>query len=269
MKVRFRAEDHSYISIDPDSKIKWTSVTTFIGQFKNKFDAKSVSEKVSLNKKSKWYGMDPLVIQKIWSAESDRSMELGNWYHDQREADLISINTLSRDGIHLPIIRPLTSFGFRESPEQTMVEGIYPEHFVFLESAGICGQSDRVEVVGNKVDIIDYKTNKEIKKKSYTNWQGVSQKMKTPINHIDDCNYYHYALQLSLYMYIILRHNPTLKPGKLELHHVTFKTKPDKDKYGNPVLEKDYNDNYIVHQVIPYPVPYLKSEIITLLKYNK
>ena len=52
---------------------------------------------------------------------------------------------------------------------------------VYLKSAGICGQSDLVEVVNGKVSIIDYKTNKEIKMQSYVDWEGISQKMQFPV----------------------------------------------------------------------------------------
>ena len=64
--------------------------------------------------------------------------------------------------------------------------------------------------------------NKEIKTESFRNWEGISQKMLAPVSHLDDCNYNHYNLQLSIYMYIILKHNPTFKPGKLILHHIQF-----------------------------------------------
>ncbi len=44
------------------------------------------------------------------------------------------------------------------APDQTIAEGIYPEHLVYLKSASICGQADRVEIVGDRIDIHDYKT---------------------------------------------------------------------------------------------------------------
>ena len=54
MSVLFKAEDHSYKSVNPEENINWISVTSFVGKFKEKFDAKAVSEKVAKNKKSKW-----------------------------------------------------------------------------------------------------------------------------------------------------------------------------------------------------------------------
>ena len=90
--------------------------------------------------------------------------------------------------------------------------------------------------------------------------------MLHPIDHLDDCNYMHYALQLSIYMYIINKHNPNLKPGKIVLEHIVFK-KEGEDKYGNPVYYKDEEGNPCVEKVVTYELPYLKREVISLIKH--
>lgn len=266
MAVTFQAENHKYQSLDPDDRIEWTSVTSFVGMFKQKFDPVAQSIKSSKNPRSKWFGMDPLEIQAHWAGETDRAITAGSWYHDQRESDLTSINTIQRNGVDIPIIKPIWEGTVKKAPVQRLTEGIYPEHFVYLKSAGVCGQSDRVEVVKDTVDIIDYKTNKEIKKYSFVNWEGKSVKMAGPCSHLDDCNFNHYALQLSIYMYIILKHNPRYKPGKLMLHHIIFE-KEGEDKFGNPIPKKDLEGNPIVKEVIPYEAPYLKSEVIAMINY--
>ena len=46
--------------------------------------------------------------------------------------------------------------------------------------------------------ILDWKTNDTIKQ------ENGFEKCLEPINHLDNCNYYHYALQLSLYQYLLL-----------------------------------------------------------------
>lgn len=54
---------------------------------------------------------------------------------------------------------------------------------------------------GNEVIIGDWKTNKEIKTKGYFNKKtNKVQCMKYPLNNIPDINYYHYTLQMSIYM---------------------------------------------------------------------
>ena len=267
MSVQFKAEDHSYKSINPDENINWISVTSLVGKFKEKFDAKHIAEKVSKNKKSKWYGMSPEDIQNAWTKESERAMTLGTWYHNERESDLLSLNTLQQDGVTLNVINPIIDEnGIKIAPIQKLENGIYPEHFVYLKSAGLCGQSDRVDIINNIVNIIDYKTNKEIKKEGFKNWEGITRKMLMPISHLDDCNFYHYALQLSFYMYIIIKHNPKLKPGNLNIHHIIFEEEGT-DMHGNPISKLDEHQNPIVKDIVIYDVPYLKEEVITLIKH--
>jgi len=264
MSIIFNAEDHSYKSLDIDP-IDWISVTTLISNFKQPFDAKRIAEKVSKQKKSKWYGIPPETIQDIWKSEADRATTLGTFYHNQREDDICGLASIEKEGITVPIYKPIYRDTLKVSPNQKLTDGIYPEHMVYLKSASLCGQSDLVEVVNNKVNIIDYKTNKEIRMESYKDWGGISIKMQPPLNHLDDCHFYHYAIQLSIYMYIIIKHNPKLKPGKIFIHHVTFEEE-GKDEYGYPITK--YNDgDPVIKNVEPIEVPYLKDEVISIIHW--
>lgn len=266
MAIQFTAADHKYQSINQDEKINWISVTSVISLFKKEFDKQAQALKSSKNKRSKWYGLTPEKIIEIWDQNNSVAIDLGSWYHNQREEDLLSCNTIRRLGIDLDIVKPIEDNGIKVAPDQNLTSGIYPEHMVYLKSAGICGQADRVEVIQDVIDIYDYKTNKEIKTQSFTNWEGVSEKMLHPIDHLDDCNFIHYAIQLSIYLYIMIKHNPNLKPGKIILEHIIFK-KSGVDKYGNPVYEKDSDGNPIVDRVVPYELPYLKKEVTSIIKY--
>jgi hypothetical protein len=266
MSVIFQAKDHSYKSKDPNDNISWVSVTSFVSKFKQPFDAIGQSIKSSKNKRSKWYGMTPEEIQKAWSSEAERAVVLGTWYHNQRESDLISFDTIERQGVNVPIFKPIIDGDIKLAPDQRLVEGIYPEHFVYLRSAGICGQADRIEVVKDTVSVFDYKTNKKIDKESFKDWEGRSKMMSGPCAHLEDCNFNHYSLQLSIYLYIILKHNPRYKPGKLELQHVIFE-QDGTDKFGNPITMKDHMGDPIVKDVVHYQLPYLKEEVRSMIKW--
>lgn len=261
----FTPQNHKYVSKEADG-IDWISVTSFISNFKQPFDADTQSEKSSRNKKSKWYKMDPEEIKQAWKAEAKRATDLGTWYHNCREKDLCSLETIERHDSSVPVFKPIENDGIKYSPNQKLQDGVYPEHMVYLKSAGLCGQSDLVEVVNGFVHITDYKTNKEIKTEGYTNWEGLTTKMLSPVSHLDDCNLNHYALQLSLYMYMILKHNPKLKPGSLCIHHVVFE-EVDKDKFGNPITALDTNGDPVVQDVVVYNLEYLKSEVISLIHW--
>lgn len=267
MEIKFTAADHKYESVD-NPQDKWLSVTSAISLFKPPFDKEAIAKKSSKNKKSKWYGMPPEDIIKAWDGENKRALKLGSWYHDQREQELIACDTLQRNGIDLNIIRPIEQDGIKLAPVQSLTSGIYPEHMVYLKSAKLCGQADRVEVVAGEVNIYDYKTNKEIKTKAYTNWEGVTNKLSGPLSHVDDCNLMHYALQLSIYMYIILKHNHSLKPGKLQIHHIIFEVE-DEDENGYPIVATDAAGDPLVKEVVPYDLPYMKKEVNNIIKYLK
>jgi len=265
MSIVFNAADHSYKSIDAEG-IDWVSVTSLLSNFKKPFDAEKVAASVTKKSRSKWFGIPPEKILELWKAEADRATTLGTFYHNQREADLCSLSSIELEGIPIPIYKPIEEGALKKAPEQKLTDGIYPEHMVYLKSAGICGQSDLVEVVNSKVNIIDYKTNKEIKTESFKNWEGISDKMQHPVSHLDDCNFNHYALQLSIYMYIILKHNRKLRPGKIYIHHVIFEVEGT-DEYGYPITRYSSNGDPVVKEVIQMEVPYLADEVISIINW--
>lgn len=265
MALIFKAKDHSYISIDPNDKTEWISVTTLISQFKVPFDGPGQALKSSRNKRSKWFGMQPEDIIKAWDGESNRSTDLGHWYHTQREEDLSGLDTITRDGIALQIIQPIILDNIKQAPAQQLIPGIYPEHFMYLKSAGICGQADRVEIVNGKVNVYDYKTNKEIKTQGFKNWEGVVERMLSPLQHLDNCHLIHYSLQMSIYMYMILRHNANLTAGTLSLDHVIFEEN-GKDKNGYPI-HRLKDGEPVVKEVKTFKVPYMKNEVLRMIEW--
>jgi len=266
--IKFSQDNHQYESIDPQNAVDWIGITSFVGTFKQPFNAEYTSEKVAKNTRSKWYGKAPSEIREIWNREGKRSLELGNWFHSKEEVDILSNDTYKVEGQELIVIRPLVDDDAKYAPDQLLKEGhIYPEHFVYLQSSGICGQSDRVEVLNTKVNVRDYKTSKVIKTEGFTTWEGITQRMTDPISHLDDCHIVHYSLQLSLYLYMILKHNPQLTPGILMLDHIIFE-QDGEDEYGYPLYKKE-NGNYIIKDINQYKIPYLKTEVISMLTYLK
>ena len=267
MAVKFLPEDHKYVSVDPAEDISWMSVTSLISKLKQPFEAEKIAEKSSKNKRSKWYGMTKDQILSVWKAESERAITVGNWYHNQREEDLLGLDSIERHGKVIPIMQPLAdTSGIKVAPDQRLTDGMYPEHFVYMKSLGICGQSDLVEVIDGVVHITDYKTNKEIRSESYKDWEGLSQKMNHPVSHLDDCNLNHYNLQLSIYMYMILKHNPRLKPGTLMIQHIMFEDE-GKDPNGYPILKTNTDGDPVIKDIIYYDIPYLKDEVLALVKW--
>lgn len=262
--VLFREEDHKYISEDPNENIEWTSVTTFLKNFKEPFNAREVAEKISRKRTSKYYKMPVDDILQQWKETGKKATDLGTWYHNGREYDLTSCTNIQVGEKLVPVVKPIFERDLKKAPDQKLTEGIYPEHFVYLKSMGICGQSDVVEVIGDTVKILDFKTNKELTTEGFTNYMGKTKKMLHCVSHLDDCKMSEYNLQLSIYMYIILKHNPSLQPGDLQIDHIIF----EKDEDGE--LIKDHLDNPIVKDIVSYKLPYLRKEVIEMFKwFNK
>lgn len=266
MVLKFDEKEHKYTSID-GSDIKWDSVTRVVSSYKNKFDPNQHFKSVK-NPKSKWYGKDPLEVKAIWEAETQRSVECGDWYHKKQEKELWAAGAIVHNNETLPVYKANEIDGSRIADNLKLQPGCYPELIVYLKSARICGQSDKVIVTTNNiVDIEDYKSNKEIEKESFKNWEGKHKMMLSPIDNIQDCNFYHYALQLSFYMYMILKHNPKLKPGSLKIHHIKFELEATDDN-GYPIYKKDEKGNFIVKEIETIELPYLKSEVISIIKHR-
>ena len=95
--------------------------------------------------------------------------------------------------------------------------------------------------------IVTHNTNKEIKMKSFFDKNTRSTvKMKFPLNHLDDVNYWHYTLQLSTYAWMVQKLNPEFEIEDLVLVHF------------------DHNDNMTV-----YHLEYLKDEVERMLAFYK
>lgn len=265
--VKFYPHNHTYESVDEFEKIQWTSVTALVGMFVEKFDADAQALKSSLNKKSKWYGIHPTKIKEFWRNENKRAVDLGNWYHKHEENKLLGCDSVVRYGKSLNVIRPTFEKEIKIAPDQTLKDGIYPEHFMYLKTKGVCGQSDEVIVSNGFVNIDDHKSNKDLKKAPYKNWEGITKKLLSPLSHLPDCKLAEYSLQLSTYLYIILKHNPNLKPGTLTLNHVLFEEE-SRDQFDYPILKLDEKGDPIMKSVEKIEVPFLKKEVELMFYYK-
>ena len=103
---------------------------------------------------------------------------------------------------------------------------------------GLSGQIDLLLKKGNKIVIGDYKTNAEIKTKSYfDNKTKTSQKMLYPLNTLDDVNYWHYNLQLSTYAWMVQQYHPEFEVEDLVLIH--FRPDGKQDVYHMEYLKNE------------------------------
>lgn len=132
---------------------------------------------------------------------------------------------------------------------------VYPEFLIsyaFDDYLKVAGQIDLIIKDGNDITIIDWKTNKKIDQESYFDKTTKRrQMMKFPLDNIQDCNFYHYTLQLSLYAFLLQKINPKFKIKKLLIIHF--------DHDGN---ETEYQCDYLKEDVARMLLHYRRNQKI-------
>jgi len=273
--VGFLEGPHKYVNLK-DSSIQYTSVTTLIEKYGKDFDKEFVSKYKALErlipadnwKKEKgaiWkshkipegvlevYSITPEDLNKVqqeildeWAETNRIACERGTKIHAQLE------NSFYNAGSNIT----LKKFGIggkfkceKNYNELDMEYGLYPEYLIYYDNPKlnlhIAGQIDLIVKSGNDIYIIDHKTNAKIDLKGFYNSAlRTTDKMKFPLTNLDECNYNHYQLQLSMYAWMLQKINPNFVIKDLILNHY--------DHSGKNTL---------------YHCTYLKEDVEKLLKH--
>lgn len=210
--MKYIDESHSYVSESGDS---YVSVTQLIKMFEVPKDWTEIARKYAEKHKKTLEE-----VQAAWKEEGRKSIEKGVAYHNKMEADVVAEKEREIEGIKYPVYYNPTIDGIKLALPLKLEEGLYPELIVYSHRYKLAGQADLVEVRNGKINILDYKTSKEIKKKSYKNWKTGYEMFTYPLSHLMNCNFNHYSLQLNLYMLLIKFHNPKLKVGRMDINHI-------------------------------------------------
>ena len=275
--IAFEEEAHIYYDVTNPS-LKFTSVTTMIHSFTQPFDEQFWSAYKALEKllpKEDWaiekksllntkkfdkvlleihdidendFNREQQAILDAWDLEKRTSCERGTKIHAELEN---SFYKKPKD-INLAKYEIGGKFECRKDYTDLDIENaVYPEYLIsYVTSDGrmaIAGQIDLLVKKGNKIIIADWKTNKKIETKSFFNQKTkASVKMQYPLNNLDDVNYWHYAMQLSTYAWMMQKLNSEYEIEDLVLVHF------------------DHEGHMTV-----YHMPYLKDEVIRMLRYFK
>ena len=246
-KVGFLEEPHIYKNID-DPTINYVSVTTLISKFEQPYDKDFWSAYKALEKLipvNEWkslkdsllntkkfdkeclsdYNISENEFNKVqqdildeWQKKNKESCDRGTKIHAQLENALYnkdSIN-LQKYGIGGKFICK------KDYTDLNLEHGVYPEYLVYYDhpKLHIAGQIDLLIKSGNDIIIGDYKTNAELKFKSfYSRKTKKSVKMKYPLTKLDDVNFNHYQLQLSTYAWMLQKLNPEFNIKRLFIVH--------------------------------------------------
>lgn len=197
-RITFYEPTHTY-TIDGSSK-GIISGTGFLHSFFPHVDSHEIVEKMMKSPKwpsSPYYGMKPEEILKQWDDLKNDASSRGTAMHLGIEQFLNG----AKDVI-LPEIRESKEFQYFLNFWGDHGHDLEPwraEWSVFSQEHLLCGQIDMLfrRKSDGKFVIYDWKRSKEIK--TSNEWA----KGYGPCDHLDDCNYWHYTLQLNVYRWIL------------------------------------------------------------------
>jgi hypothetical protein len=222
--IFFRKADHLYI-VDGTPL---DSVTTFVKncfpEFDSEFHAKRKAEALGITKEA---------VLGMWDEKGRESREQGTAMHEKIESYYLG-KSVSTD----------TTFElFKIFAKKITLKPYRTEWTVYDWEQKIAGTIDFVDYQNGEYIIYDWKRSDKLIAKNGLPIKNSQYGVKAlpPIENLDDSPYYHYALQLSLYKYI-LEKNYGITVSKLRLG----------------IFHPSYNKPYILE------IPYLQNEIDTL-----
>ena len=219
------------------------SVTRFIEQYTNEFDAEAIAEKVAIR--------DDKSIQEVlneWKAKNEWACLKGSKSHEFAQniwkgvlyPNDIKNATDGQKKAYENIKRQAKQFylDYRDR-----LEHLADEFVIGSIEYNICSAVDHLfynKLTGGLV-MVDYKTNSDIRKN-----EKYAKKMKVPLSHLKDTTISHYFIQLSIYRYLL-------------------------EKYTDITLEDMFivymSENIEEYEIIE--VPYLKDEVKKILENRR
>lgn len=230
-----------YLGIDDVDKKKFSGL-----MMRNGLDFKLPCDKSNLMTiikrsgfKESWDVLTPFAIKRLdaWELNRDNKAARGTRYHKKAE------DLAYKEG-YMSFGSGATKTNYSYSLDlHQLQDGGYAELLVYLHEFCVAGQVDKAkfETIDGicYVDIDDWKTNDKITTdKGFKNY-------KAPISHLSCNKFNKYALQLSMYAYILECYGYVVR--HLRFTHIVL----------------DENENEV--QRLPYKIPYLRNECIAVL----
>lgn len=190
----------------------YTSVTKFVHRFSPEQDWDAIAAKYAAKHN---INMTPAEIRKMWDDNSKAACALGTDVHAYME------NLWKRKKFEPIIRRPgydecIAAGNAAYKDLSNRFAPIREEFIVCKPEWRLCGTIDLLawDLEKDCLAILDYKTNKEIKRENP--WQTC----KGALAGLPDCNYVHYSAQLSTYKCLI-EARTSFKVGTMALIHIS------------------------------------------------
>ena len=190
LSIKFTEADHRYVD---NEGAEYTSVTTIIKGAFLPFNAQQAAERVA-----KREGGTVAEVLATWEMKRLASSDFGTRFHANMEA---TIKGQPRPNAPKTEKEIQTFKVGVETAKKLMArfgDGLQAEKIVFSPFYKIAGCIDLIAVKGNDVFLGDWKTNEVIKKENPYQSCAVYS-----LQHLADCDYVKYSLQLSMYERIL------------------------------------------------------------------
>lgn len=234
-RISFDAAGHQYTATSPDgTRIDCDSVTTIVERCFEQFDADYWAERKATPEKS------ADVLKAEWAAKGEQARDLGTRLHDRIERHYLG-ETPDPEALSDPAFRNFLVFADRHP-----LKPFRSEWRIFSEKYRVAGTLDFLAFDGTDFEIYDWKRSSKIIN-PYTGHPDVQncwgKHAFAPVSHLHDTIFWHYALQVSIYRYILeTEYGIMVKAGHLGTFH------------------PDYTCPYVVD------VPYLRDEVILIFE---
>ncbi|MBF25253.1 MAG: hypothetical protein CMP49_01880 [Flavobacteriales bacterium] len=223
-KIVLEEESHSYHLLDSD--IEFKSVTEFINMFFNPFNEQKISKKLSGT--GKYINMSPQDIIKDWELRRLRGTlvhkEIEDFINNKfKITDRQKLDLKSQQGINFLNKKCINKHNY-----------LFSEVRIYSEQLKLAGTIDLMlySKQRNRIYLIDWKTNVEIKKKGYKKGTHAATSI------IEDCSFNKYNLQLTLYQYILEKYYNSKVDGTYIVHLTNLDYNIIKCEYQKETIEK-------------------------------
>lgn len=237
---KFYEENHTYTYKGKPISI---GATGLIEQYTQDFDSQAVAERVAER--------DNKSVQEVldeWKQKNKYACDKGHLGHLYAQSLWNKENVLDEiekftNGLETPLDKILDQADNFYNDYKDRLEHLADEFVIGSEEYDIASAIDHLfinKLTGGLV-LVDYKTNSDIHKN-----EKYAKNMKVPLSHLKDSTLNHYAIQLSIYKYLV-------------------------EKYTNLKIEEMFivwfSENIENYEIIE--IPYLKDEVIKILENRR
>lgn len=223
-EIHFDDAEHKY-TIHGET---YKSVTTIVEGYFEQFDADYWAER-----KAPGLGMSAQEVKDMWERKGEEARNLGTQMHEKIERYYLGLQNSSDETYAL----------FQQFTQKYKLSPYRTEWAIYDEDSKTAGMLDFLHYRDGRFVIFDWKrSNKIISDGQPVKINKYGQHAFSPITQVPDTTYWHYALQVSLYRYILEKnYGITPSAGYLAVFH------PDNGQY------------YVVE------VPYMKDSVKAIL----